>query len=94
MARCCFFSLHYQAVIDFRSNVVRNHNITKDDWFSLTNETWRVEQPQPGWKKRTPQNTGRTNLVGSVGMRGEECWREGPRATRRVGGAIDNQVAA
>ena len=31
MARRCFFSFHYQDVIDFRANVVRNHNITKDD---------------------------------------------------------------
>lgn len=31
MARRCFFSFHYQDVIDFRANVVRNHNVTKDD---------------------------------------------------------------
>lgn len=31
MAKRCFFSFHYQDVIDFRANVVRNHNITKDD---------------------------------------------------------------
>jgi hypothetical protein len=31
MARRCFFSFHYQDVIDFRANVVRKHNITKDD---------------------------------------------------------------
>ena len=31
MARRCFFSFHYQDVIDFRANVVRNHNITKDN---------------------------------------------------------------
>lgn len=29
MARRCFFSFHYQDVIDFRANVVRNHNVTK-----------------------------------------------------------------
>ena len=31
MARRCFFSFHYQDAIDFRANVVRNHNVTKDD---------------------------------------------------------------
>jgi hypothetical protein len=31
MAKRCFFSFHYQDVIDFRANVVRNHNATKDD---------------------------------------------------------------
>ena len=31
MARRCFFSFHYQDVIDFRVNVVRNHNVTKGD---------------------------------------------------------------
>lgn len=31
MARRVFFSFHYQDVIDFRANVVRKHNITKDD---------------------------------------------------------------
>lgn len=31
MARRCFFSFHYQDVIDFRANVVRNHNVTKDN---------------------------------------------------------------
>lgn len=31
MARRCFFSFHYQDVIDFRANVVRNHNVTKED---------------------------------------------------------------
>ncbi len=31
MARRVFFSFHYQDVIDFRANVVRNHSITKDD---------------------------------------------------------------
>ena len=31
MAKRVFFSFHYQDVIDFRANVVRKHNITKDD---------------------------------------------------------------
>jgi hypothetical protein len=31
MARRCFFSFHYQDVIHFRANVVRNHNVTKDN---------------------------------------------------------------
>lgn len=31
MARRCFFSFHYQDVVDFRANVVRKHNITKND---------------------------------------------------------------
>jgi hypothetical protein len=31
MARRCFFSFHYQDVIDFRANVVRNHNVTKEN---------------------------------------------------------------
>ncbi|HTB80262.1 MAG TPA: TIR domain-containing protein [Opitutaceae bacterium] len=31
MAKRVFFSFHYQDVIDFRANVVRNHWITKDD---------------------------------------------------------------
>lgn len=31
MARRVFFSFHYQDVIDFRANVVRNHSVTKDD---------------------------------------------------------------
>ncbi|KVR99615.1 MULTISPECIES: TIR domain-containing protein [Burkholderia] len=31
MAKRCFFSFHYQDVIDFRANVVRNHNVTKAD---------------------------------------------------------------
>lgn len=31
MAKRCFFSFHYQDVIDFRANVVRNHNVTKGD---------------------------------------------------------------
>ncbi|MHC5782957.1 TIR domain-containing protein [Aliivibrio fischeri] len=31
MAKRVFFSFHYQDVIDFRVNVVRNHNLTKDD---------------------------------------------------------------
>lgn len=31
MARRCFFSFHYQDVVDFRANVVRKHNVTKDD---------------------------------------------------------------
>lgn len=31
MASRCFFSFHYQDVIDFRANVVRNHSVTKDD---------------------------------------------------------------
>jgi hypothetical protein len=30
LARRVFFSFHYQDVIDFRVNVVRNHNVTKD----------------------------------------------------------------
>ena len=30
MARRVFFSFHYQDVIDFRANVVRNHKLTKD----------------------------------------------------------------
>lgn len=31
MAKRVFFSFHYQDVIDFRVNVVRNHRLTKDD---------------------------------------------------------------
>ncbi len=31
MARRVFFSFHYQDVISFRANVVRNHNVTKSD---------------------------------------------------------------
>jgi len=31
MAKKVFFSFHYQDVIDFRANVVRNHKLTKDD---------------------------------------------------------------
>lgn len=31
MAKRVFFSFHYQDVIDFRANVVRNHWMTKDD---------------------------------------------------------------
>jgi len=31
MAKRVFFSFHYQDVIDFRANVVRNHWLTKDD---------------------------------------------------------------
>ncbi len=31
MHRRCFFSFHYQDVVDFRANVVRKHNVTKDD---------------------------------------------------------------
>jgi hypothetical protein len=31
MAKCVFFSFHYQDVIDFRANVVRNHWMTKPD---------------------------------------------------------------
>ena len=31
MAKRVFFCFHYQDVIDFRANVVRNHNVTKDD---------------------------------------------------------------
>lgn len=30
MAKRVFFSFHYRDVIDFRANVVRNHNVTKD----------------------------------------------------------------
>ena len=30
MAKRVFFSFHYQDVIDFRANVVRKHNVTKD----------------------------------------------------------------
>lgn len=30
MAKRVFFSFHYQDVIDFRANVVRNHNVTKE----------------------------------------------------------------
>lgn len=30
MAKRVFFSFHYQDVIDFRANVVRNHWVTKD----------------------------------------------------------------
>ena len=30
MARRVFFSFHYQDVIDFRANVVRNHWLTKN----------------------------------------------------------------
>lgn len=31
MARRCSLSFHYQDAIDFRANVVRSHNDTKDD---------------------------------------------------------------
>lgn len=31
MAKKVFFSFHYQDVIDFRANVVRNHWLTKPD---------------------------------------------------------------
>ena len=31
MAKRVFFSFHYQDVVDFRANVVRNHKLTKDD---------------------------------------------------------------
>lgn len=31
MAKRVFFSFHYQDVIEFRANVVRNHNVTKGD---------------------------------------------------------------
>jgi hypothetical protein len=31
MAKRVFFSFHYQDVIDFRVNVVRNHWLTKPD---------------------------------------------------------------
>lgn len=31
MSKRVFFSFHYQDVIDFRVNVVRNHKLTKDD---------------------------------------------------------------
>lgn len=31
MAKRVFFSFHYQDVIDFRANVVRNHWMTKPD---------------------------------------------------------------
>jgi hypothetical protein len=31
MAKRVFFCFHYQDVVDFRANVVRNHWVTKDD---------------------------------------------------------------
>jgi hypothetical protein len=31
MAKRVFFSFHYQDVIDLRANVVRKHDLTKDD---------------------------------------------------------------
>lgn len=31
MAKKVFFSFHYQDVVDFRANVVRNHKLTKDN---------------------------------------------------------------
>jgi hypothetical protein len=31
MAKRVFFSFHYQDVVDFRANVVRNHNVVKED---------------------------------------------------------------
>ena len=31
MAKRVFFSFHYQDVIDFRANVVRNHKTTKHE---------------------------------------------------------------
>lgn len=31
MAKRVFFSFHYKDVIDFRANVVRNHNVSEKD---------------------------------------------------------------
>ena len=74
MAKRVFFSFHYQDVIDFRANVVRNHWVTKlnrDDAGYFDCSLWESAKKQGSYALKRMINTGLDNtsvtcvLIGS-----------------------------
>jgi hypothetical protein len=77
MASRCFFSFHYQDVIDFRANVVRNHNVTKDDNGGFFDASiWESAKKQGDLALKRLINDGLNNTSATVVLVGSEtCWR-------------------
>jgi hypothetical protein len=75
MARRCFFSFHYQDVIDFRANVVRNHNITKDDNGGFFDASiWESSKKQGDLALKRLINNGLNNTSMTVVLIGSQTY--------------------
>lgn len=75
MARRCFFSFHYQDVIDFRANVVRNHNVTKDDNGGFFDASiWENSKKQGEAALKTLINIGLNNTSMTVVLIGSQTY--------------------
>ncbi len=75
MARRCFFSFHYQDVIDFRANVVRNHNITKDDNGGFFDASiWETAKKQGDVALKRLINSGLGNTSATVVLIGSNTF--------------------
>lgn len=75
MARRCFFSFHYQDVVDFRANVVRNHNVTKDDNGGFFDASiWESSKKQGDLSLKRLINGGLNNTTVTVVLIGTETY--------------------
>lgn len=75
MAKRCFFSFHYQDVIDFRANVVRNHNVTKNDnggFFDAS--VWETSKKQGDLALKRLINGGLENTTATVVLIGSQTY--------------------
>lgn len=75
MAKRCFFSFHYQDVIDFRANVVRNHNVTKDNNGGFFDASiWESSKKQGDVALKRLINGGLDNTSVTVVLIGSETY--------------------
>jgi hypothetical protein len=75
MAKRCFFSFHYQDVIDFRANVVRNHNITKGDNGGFFDASiWENSKKQGDQALKRLINGGLDNTSATVVLIGSQTY--------------------
>lgn len=75
MARRCFFSFHYQDVIDFRANVVRNHNVTKGDNGGFFDASiWESSKKQGDLALKRLINNGLDNTSMTVVLIGSQTY--------------------
>lgn len=75
MAKRVFFSFHYQDVIDFRANVVRNHNVTKDNNGGFFDASiWESSKRQGDLALKRLVNTGLENTSVTVVLIGSSTY--------------------
>lgn len=75
MARRVFFSFHYQDVIDFRANVVRNHNVTKDNNGGYFDSSlWESAKKHGDMAIKRLINSGLENTSVTVALIGSETY--------------------